>query len=164
MPPPTVRQIYALAAALCERSGEEFPTTREAASEAIERLRAENGHPAPRLQGLSLRDRICHACLSFVSLAIDSGDERKVAGSITRMAPDLWAEGLAQPVRLALERARKRGVANADEAIVAVDKSGPRSPIVRAIVRRLAADLSARAKGDLFRMGWQPWPPRNLGV
>src|SRR5882762_7301556 len=33
MPPPTVRQIYALAAALCERSGEEFPATREVASE-----------------------------------------------------------------------------------------------------------------------------------
>src|SRR5207249_9027850 len=30
---------------------------------------------------------ICHACLSFVSLAIDSGNERQVAGSITRMAP-----------------------------------------------------------------------------
>ncbi len=51
MPPPTVRQIYALAAALCTRSGEEFPATREAASEAIERLRAENGQSAPRLQG-----------------------------------------------------------------------------------------------------------------
>ena len=104
---------------------------------------------------------ICHACLSFVSLAIDSGDERKVAGSITRMTPNLWAEGLAQPVRLALERARKRGVANAEEAIVAVDKSSPRSPVVRAIVRGLAADLSARAQGDLFRMGWQPWPPEG---
>ena len=107
---------------------------------------------------------ICQACLSLVALAIDSGDERKVAGSITRMAPDLWAEGLAQPVRLVLERARKRGVANAEEAIVTVDKSGPRSPVVRAIVRRLAADLSARAQGDLFRMGWEPWPPRSLGV
>jgi hypothetical protein len=57
MSPPTVRQIYALAAALCERSGEEFPATREVASEMIERLRAENGHPAPRLQDMSLRDR-----------------------------------------------------------------------------------------------------------
>jgi hypothetical protein len=56
MAPPTARQIYALAAALCERSGEEFPATREVASELIERLRAENGHPAPRLQDLSLRD------------------------------------------------------------------------------------------------------------
>ena len=105
---------------------------------------------------------ICHACLSFVCLAIDSGSEHQVAGSITRMAPDLWAEGLAQPVRLALERARKRGVANAEEAIVAVDKSGPRSQIARAIVRRLAADLSARAQGDLLRMGWKRWPPEGL--
>jgi len=47
--PPTARQIYALAAELCERTGEEFPETRLAASEAIERLRVENGHPEPRL-------------------------------------------------------------------------------------------------------------------
>lgn len=49
MASPTVRQVYALAAALCERAGEDFPETREAASETIERLRIENGHPAPRL-------------------------------------------------------------------------------------------------------------------
>jgi len=49
---PTVRQIYALAAALCEKEGEEFPESREAASELIERLRIENGHPAPRLEDL----------------------------------------------------------------------------------------------------------------
>jgi hypothetical protein len=47
---PTVRQIYALAAALCERAGEELPETRDGASELIERLRTENGHPAPRLE------------------------------------------------------------------------------------------------------------------
>ena len=49
---PTVRQIYALAAALCEKAGEEFPESREYASELIERLRIENGHPAPRLEDL----------------------------------------------------------------------------------------------------------------
>jgi len=49
---PTVRQIYALAAALCEKAGEELPETREDASEVIERLRIENGHPAPRLEDL----------------------------------------------------------------------------------------------------------------
>jgi hypothetical protein len=38
---PTVRQVHALAAALCERMGEEFPETREAASETIERPLAE---------------------------------------------------------------------------------------------------------------------------
>jgi hypothetical protein len=47
---PTVRQIYALAAALTERLGEEFPATAAKASELIERLRIENGHPAPRLE------------------------------------------------------------------------------------------------------------------
>jgi hypothetical protein len=47
---PTVRQVYALAAALCERMGEEFPESGGAASELIERLRIENGHPAPRLE------------------------------------------------------------------------------------------------------------------
>ena len=46
----TVRQVYALAAVLCEQAGEEFPETREAASALIERLRAESGHPAPRLE------------------------------------------------------------------------------------------------------------------
>ena len=45
---PTVRQVYALAAALCERADEEFPETSDGASELIERLRIENGHPAPR--------------------------------------------------------------------------------------------------------------------
>ena len=54
---PTVRQVYALAAALCERAGEEFPETFEAASELIERLRVENGHPAPRLDDVPFRSR-----------------------------------------------------------------------------------------------------------
>jgi hypothetical protein len=52
---PTVRQIYALAAALCERMGEEFPESRGDASELIERLRIENGHPAPRLEDTPMR-------------------------------------------------------------------------------------------------------------
>ena len=54
---PTVRQIYALAAALCERAGEEFPETPEAASELIERLRLETGHPQPRLEDVPFRPR-----------------------------------------------------------------------------------------------------------
>ena len=53
----TVRQVYALAAALCERAGETFPETREEASELIERLRLENGHPAPRLEDVPFRRR-----------------------------------------------------------------------------------------------------------
>jgi hypothetical protein len=52
---PTVRQVYALAAALCERMGEEFPESRGDASELIEPLRIENGHPAPRLEDTPMR-------------------------------------------------------------------------------------------------------------
>jgi hypothetical protein len=55
--PPTVRQVYALAGALCEQAGEAFPETRAEASELIERLRIENGHPAPRLADTPLRRR-----------------------------------------------------------------------------------------------------------
>jgi hypothetical protein len=54
---PTVRQVYALAAALCERAGEQFPETSDGASELIERLRIESGHPAPRLEDTPLRPR-----------------------------------------------------------------------------------------------------------
>lgn len=74
MPQPTVRQIYALAAALCERMGEEFPETREAASETIERLRIENGHPAPRLEDTPPRPRRPRGC----------GGADRLAGIIAR--------------------------------------------------------------------------------
>jgi hypothetical protein len=47
--PPTVRQVYALAAALCARHGVEWPRTSREMSALIERLRREIGHPAPRL-------------------------------------------------------------------------------------------------------------------
>jgi hypothetical protein len=53
--PPTVRQVYALAGALCESAGEAYPRTRAEASELIERLRTENGHPAPRLEDVPFR-------------------------------------------------------------------------------------------------------------
>jgi hypothetical protein len=105
---------------------------------------------------------ICLACLSFVSFAVDSGNEHTIRGEITRMTPLLWDEGLALPVRMALHRARERGVVNAGEALADVDDRGPRSQTVRAIVRRLAADLSARAQGDLLKMGFEPWPPPGV--
>lgn len=54
---PTVRQVYALAAALCERADEAFPETFDQASELIERLRLELGHPAPRLSDVLLARR-----------------------------------------------------------------------------------------------------------
>lgn len=48
---PTVKQVYALAAALCERMGEEFPESKLEASELIQRLWDENGDPRARLGG-----------------------------------------------------------------------------------------------------------------
>ena len=52
-----MRQVYALAAAFCERMDEEFPETSEGASELIERLRIETGHPQPRLEDVPFRSR-----------------------------------------------------------------------------------------------------------
>lgn len=54
---PTVRQIYALAAALCERQGDELPRTALEASELIEQVRRECGHPAPALEDSPVRAR-----------------------------------------------------------------------------------------------------------
>lgn len=85
---------------------------------------------------------ICHACLSFVSMALDSGDERAVSRELRRIAPDLWEEGLALPVLAALERARKRDDPDAVAAIAEVERLGARSAVVKAIVRRLGEDLS----------------------
>ena len=47
--PPTVRQVYALAAVLCRMCDEEFPKDRAAASALIERFRRELGLPGARL-------------------------------------------------------------------------------------------------------------------
>jgi hypothetical protein len=52
-----VRQVFALAAALCERVGEPFPDRQDDMSELIERLRREIGHPAPRLADTPHRGR-----------------------------------------------------------------------------------------------------------
>jgi hypothetical protein len=106
---------------------------------------------------------ICHACLSTVTFAIDGGNPHKIRGAVQSMTPYLWEEGLALPARMALARARRRGVANAGEALREVEQLGPRSRVARAIVRRLGADLGARAKGDLLKMGFQTWPPPGLG-
>jgi hypothetical protein len=42
---PTVRQIYAIARLLCAHADEEWPETREQASELIEQLRNEDESP-----------------------------------------------------------------------------------------------------------------------
>lgn len=76
-PKATVRQVYALAAAFCERAGEAFPETRDEASELIERLRVENGHPAPRLEDVPLRRRRARR-----SWRVGAGDDERRASAV----------------------------------------------------------------------------------
>ena len=45
--PPTVKQVYAIAAALCNQAGEEFPRSRGEASELIRKLRGESSEASP---------------------------------------------------------------------------------------------------------------------
>jgi hypothetical protein len=97
---------------------------------------------------------VCHACLCVVSFAIEKGDDREIRRETNRMTPDLWADGLALPAQVALEQARRAGVANAEEALADVLERGPRSTIAKAIVRRLAVDLAARAREDRAERGW----------
>jgi hypothetical protein len=100
---------------------------------------------------------ICLACLSFVSTSLD--DEREARSWARRMAPDLWAEGLEQPVRLALQRARERGVPKAAQAIANVEARGPRGVVVREIVLLLGRQLREHARRNPLKMGFQPWRP-----
>ena len=67
-----MRQVYALAAAACERLGEEFPATFDDASELIEHLRRENGHPRPALE-----------------------DTERQRGERRRRAEEAWPKGFA---------------------------------------------------------------------
>jgi hypothetical protein len=102
---------------------------------------------------------ICHACLSFVSFPLRRGDEDETERAAHEFTPDLWEEGLAEPARAALERAQVARLPAAEQALAEVEALGGRSLTARAIVQRLARDLWERADGDMFRMGWKPWPP-----
>ena len=92
---------------------------------------------------------ICHACLSFVSMAIDEGDEREIRRQTFQLTPILWDEGLSLPLRLALEGARASGVEDAAQALADVDGAGARTTIARAVVRQLALQLSIRTHAQL---------------
>jgi hypothetical protein len=84
---------------------------------------------------------VCLACLTFVAFPLDSGDERQARREARKLTPDLWHEGLELTVLVALETARRDGVAGASEAIEAVQRHGSQAPVVEAIVWRLAEQL-----------------------
>lgn len=97
---------------------------------------------------LDLGAGICHACLSFVSLALDGGDQVEIARQVRRMTPDLWADGLAEPALAAVRDACEVGVPDAEAALADLERYGGKSSVARAIVRRLAEDLSRRARTE----------------
>jgi hypothetical protein len=104
---------------------------------------------------------ICLACLSFVSMAIRFGDEREVRREVNRMTPELWAEGLEQPLQHALKRAAERQVPLAREALSDLDSCRGRSAVAKAVVRRLGQQLDDYARCDFPKMGFEPGPPRG---
>lgn len=81
---------------------------------------------------------VCLACLTFAAFPLDSGDERTARREARKLKPDLWGEGLELTTMRALETARRDGVAGAAEAIEEIGGDGWRSPVVDAIVWRLA--------------------------
>ena len=95
---------------------------------------------------LDLDQGICHACLSFVSFAIDSGDPREIARQTRQMTSFMWDDGLAEQAFTVVRRARDRGVADAADALADLERNASRSVVARSIVRRLAEELSRRAE------------------
>jgi hypothetical protein len=93
---------------------------------------------------------ICLPCLTFVAFPLDAGKVHEARGATVQFTPILWEEGLALPARLALEKARTRGIPDADEAISDVDAAGARTTIARAIVQRLARDMNALARAGIY--------------
>lgn len=81
---------------------------------------------------------VCLACLTFVAFPLDLGREQEARREARKLVPDLWADGLKLTAMLALETARRDGVAGAAAAIEEVRQDGWRSPVVHAIVWRLA--------------------------
>ena len=84
---------------------------------------------------------ICLPCLTFVAFPLHSGDERQARREARKLTPILWQEGLELAVLVAHETAKRDGVGGATEAIDDVRCDGPRSPVVDAIVWRLAEQL-----------------------
>ena len=105
--------------------------------------------------GLTLREtQPCVMCLFGVGAELDRGDERRVRSALRFFAPLLWEEGLDAPVREALRRAVRDRVPNADRALADVERYGPASRVVKAVVR----DLARQQWAEMQRI---PLPPKE---
>jgi hypothetical protein len=81
---------------------------------------------------------VCLACLSFVSFAVEDGDERDIARQVRAMTPGLWADGLDVQAVAAVGAACERGIRDGPLCLADLESRGARSPVAREIVRRLA--------------------------
>jgi hypothetical protein len=97
--------------------------------------------------GLQLAELdVCYACLSEVAFPLDRGWDDEAVRESARVAPDLWDEGLAAPLRAALVGARSRGEPLAAEAEDELVRRGAGAAIVAAVIRELAAQLASRLR------------------
>jgi hypothetical protein len=104
---------------------------------------------ADRLEVDVRATRVCLACLSFVSLPLGDGDEREAVSWARRMTPDLWHEGLEEYALAVVHRACAAGVRDAEAAAADLELKRGGSAVARALVLRLAADLSRRTRTEL---------------
>jgi hypothetical protein len=110
-------------------------------------------HPPPRVAQLARVLRVglnahgvCPACLGMVAMELEHGDERSAWRTVRWVAVTLWAEGLGEPVEVALRQAVRRDVRDAREALRDFEARGPRSEIFRAVVHRLALQLEEEVR------------------
>ena len=98
---------------------------------------------------LDLDAGICHACLSFVSFAMDDGDPVEISRQVRCMTPNLWMDGLAEPGLAAVRHASDRGVPDMQAALADLERHGGQSSVARSIVRRLAEKLLERTRTEM---------------
>lgn len=111
------------------------------------------GHAAALAERLELDVRsagVCVACLTFAAFPLDLGHEREARREARKLTPILWAEGLELTTLLALETARRDGVADALAAIEDVRTHGAGSLVAEAIVWRLANGLVAEMRSRSY--------------
>jgi len=89
---------------------------------------------------------VCSACLGMVAMELEHGDERSARRTLRWVAVTLWAEGLGEPVEVALRRAAREDLPDARAALRDFEERGPRSEIYRAVVRRLAEELEEEVR------------------
>jgi hypothetical protein len=104
---------------------------------------------AARLEIDVRRANVCLACLSFVSWPVGEGDEREALSWARKMTPDLWHEGLSEYALPLVAAARAEGVRDAEAAFADLDARGAQSAVARALVLRLADDLSRRTRTEM---------------